>query len=123
MPRGPNRPWKQILPHTKRAIPYIKAALEAGFDVELKITEVSNDEVDDLKRGLFNAAKLQKPRVAVHVHKEQDQDGTWTLTYAVHSKQVARKYVLEHYGTDRTKWAYNMQEKSPRDEYGNRTDN
>jgi hypothetical protein len=120
MPRGPARPWRKLLPHTERAIPYIRAAIDAGYDIELAITEVADDEWRDLKKGLFNAAKLNK--VAVHVHQSHNEDGTWTLTYAVHDKTKARAYVLNTYGSDREKWAYNPRRPSPRDENGRRTD-
>jgi hypothetical protein len=120
MPRGPSRPWKAVAPHTKRAIPYINAAIQAGYDVELKITDVEDDEMPDFRRGLFNAAKLTG--VSVHVDKARKADGTWTLTYAVHDKTKARAHILAKHGTDRQQWPYNPRRPSPRNETGERTD-
>ena len=120
MPRGPARPWKAVAPHTQRAFPYINAAMAQGYDVELKITGVEDSEMLDLRRGLFNAAKLSG--VSVHVDKARQGDGTWTLTYAVHDKNRARAHILQKHGTDRQQWPYNPRRPSPRDDYGNRTD-
>jgi hypothetical protein len=120
VPRGPSRPWKQLAAHTEKAMPYIKAALAEGYDIELTITEIDDDEVVELRRGLFNAAKHQG--VSVHANKIHNDDGTWTIVYAVHDKVKARARVLAKYGNDRQKWPYNPRRPSPRDEDGNRTD-
>ena len=120
MPKGPSRPWRQLAPHTQRAIPYINAAISNGYDVELELTGVEDHEYRDYKRGLFNAAKLLS--VSVHVHQKRQRDGTWTLTYAVHRKTDARKHILEKHGNDRQKWPYNSRQRSPRDDNGDRTD-
>ncbi|MDB5910929.1 MAG: hypothetical protein JWP34_5043 [Massilia sp.] len=120
MARGPSRPWKRLAPHTEAAFAYVRAAIQYGYDVELPITEVAQNEMADFRRGLFNAAKHLG--VSLHCHPKKQPDGTYTLMYAVHSKSVGRKHVLEKYGKDRRQWAYNPREASPRDDDGKRTD-
>lgn len=105
MPRGPARNWTQVAEHTQDALPYVRAALQYGHDVELEITEVTQDEVLNFRQGLHNAAKLHG--LSLHCHSERQKDGTYTLTYAVHSKRDGRAYVLNKYGEDRTRWPYN----------------
>lgn len=121
MPRGGAPPWKALAPHTVECMPYIRAALAYGYDKDLQIKGVENgDRATFLTRGLFRAAA--RHQVAVHVTRKKHDDGTLTLTYQIHDKTKAREYMLERYGTDRTKWPYNPRARSPRDELGNRTD-
>jgi hypothetical protein len=120
MPRGPARPWRELKPHTRAAFPFINAAIAQGYDVELTITELTADEWEDYKRGLFQAAKHSG--VSVHVRHKKQADGSYHLTYAVHDKDKARAYVVQKYGDDRSKWPYNPRRPSPRDENGMRTD-
>jgi hypothetical protein len=101
-------------------MPFVNAALSRGYDQELKITEVTSDEMLDFKRGLFNAAKLLGCSLHCNAHKQTD--GSYHLVFAVHSKTAGRKHILEKHGTDRTKWPYNPRRPSPRDPSGNRTD-
>lgn len=120
MARGPSRPWKALAPHTESAFPWVRAAMNAGYDVELQIVDVKADEVDDFRRGLFNAARHSG--VSLHCHKRKAPDGTWTLSYAVHRKTDGRAHILTKHGPDRTQWPYNPRRPSPRDDDGNRTD-
>ncbi|MEU9022333.1 hypothetical protein [Actinomadura sp. NPDC048394] len=105
MPRGPARNWTAVAEHTQQALPFVRAAVQYGHDVELQITEVAEGDVIQLRRGLFNAAKLHN--VSIHVHAARQKDGTYTLTYAVHSKRDGRAHILEKHGEDRTRWPYN----------------
>ncbi|MBO2459385.1 hypothetical protein [Actinomadura violacea] len=58
----------------------------------------------ELRRGLFNAAKLHG--VSLHCNAARQKDGTFTLTYAVHSKTAGRAHVMNKHGEDRTRWPY-----------------
>ena len=110
MARGPARPWRQLAQHTQDAIPYVRAALHYGYDLELKITEVTEAEVLDFRRGLFNAAKLHQ--CSLHCHAVKQKDGTYTLAYAVHRKADGRAHVLQAHGDDRTRWPYNPRQRA-----------
>lgn len=120
MARGPSRPWKRLAPHTEQAFPYVRAAISAGYDVELVIADVAGDEWVEYRRGLFNAAKHSG--VSLHCHPKKQANGTYTLTYAVHKKSDGRAYHLGKNGTDRTRWPYNPRRPSPRNEEGTRID-
>lgn len=109
MPRGPSPNWKNVAAHTQQALPFVRAALQYGHDVELQITEVAEGEAMDLRRGLFNAAKLYN--VSLHCNAARQTDGTFTLTYAVHSKTDGRAHVLAKHGGDRTRWPYDPRRK------------
>jgi hypothetical protein len=73
MPRGPQRPWRELAPHTQQAFPYVNAAIQYGYDVELPITEVTADEMENFRRGLFNAAKAPRRVPAL----PPDETGGW----------------------------------------------
>lgn len=105
MARGPKKQWRQVLPHTENAFPWVRAALKAGYDVELKIADVTADEMPNFRRGLFNAAGHLG--VSLHCHIAKQDDGQYCLTYAVHRKNSGRRHVLEKHGTERTAWPYN----------------
>lgn len=113
MPRGPVRPWRELAPHTKQAIPYVNAAMRYGYDVELPITEVTADEWENFRRGLFNAAKHLG--VSLHCHPKKQADGSYTLIYAVHKKNAGRRHILEKHGTDRAAWPYNPRRRTPKE--------
>jgi hypothetical protein len=120
MARGPAKPWNRLHPHTESAFPYVRAAIQYGYDVELPITEVTEQEMANFRRGLFNAAKHLG--VSLHCHPKKQPDGSYTLMYAVHKKSVGRAHVMKKYGKDRTQWAYNPRRPSPRDDDGRRMD-
>jgi hypothetical protein len=109
MPRGPSPHWKNVAAHTQQALAFVRAAIQIGYDKELELTEVAEAEVMDMRRGLFNAAKLHG--VSLHCNAARQKDGTFTLRYAVHSKQDGRAYVLNKHGDDRSRWPYNPRRK------------
>lgn len=83
----------------------MRAAIVTGLDVELKITDVTPDEMPNFRRGLFNAAGHLG--VSLHCDIKKQSDGNFTLIYAVHKKNAGRKHVLTKHGTDRGAWPYN----------------
>lgn len=110
MPRGPTPSWRQPAEHTRQALPYVRAALKYGYDVEMPITEVTEKDVLNFRRGLFNAAKLIG--VSLHCHARREKDGTYTLTYAVHHKRDGKAHVLAKHGDDRIQWPYNPRQRT-----------
>jgi hypothetical protein len=111
MPRGPAPAWHQKAPHTVEAAPYIAAAFQVGFEQEMCWTGIpTHERARTLKNGLFNAARLHKPVVAVSVDIVQ-AGRTWQLKFKIHDKRVARAYVVNTYGPDRENWAYDMRAK------------
>lgn len=113
MSRGPSRPWRQLAEHTRQALPYVRAAMSVGYDKELPITEVTEGEVTNFRRGLFNAAKHLG--ISLHCTARREKDGSWTLLYAVHHKTAGKAYVLSKHGTDRTAWPYNPRYRPPKE--------
>jgi hypothetical protein len=111
MPRGPAPAWHQKAPHTVEAAPYIAAAFRGGYEVEFTWSGIATHErARTLKNGLFNAARLHKPVVAVSVEIVQ-AGRAWQLKFKLHDKRVARAHVVNTYGTDRTQWPYDMRAK------------
>ena len=111
MPRGPAPHWHKKMPHTVEAEPMIHAAYQLGFEKELRWTGIETRErARQLKNGLFNAARLHKPAVAVSYSIEQD-GRTWTIKFRLHDKRNARAFVVNTYGTDRRQWPYDMRAK------------
>ena len=105
MPRGPTPPWRQLSPHTLECIPYVNAAIQAGYDKELTISGIPGEErAHFLRRGLYNAAQ----RAGVSLSHNLKKNGeTYTLTFKIHDKEQARRFMIEKYGPDRQRWPYN----------------
>lgn len=120
VPKGPARPWRTLAAHTEQAFPWVRAAIAQGYDVELRITGITAGELTDFRRGLFNAAKHLG--ISLHCQTRKQPDGTYALTYAVHTKTNGRAHILNKHGPDRQKWPYNPRGGAPRDPDGNRTD-
>jgi hypothetical protein len=111
MPRGPAPAWHQRAPHTVEAAPYIAAAFRGGYEIAFTWSGISTHaEARTKKNGLHNAARLHTPSVAVSCVIEQN-GRTWQIRFTLHDKRVARAYVVNTYGTDRTQWPYDMRAK------------
>jgi hypothetical protein len=109
--RGPAPAWHQKAAHTTEAQPYIEAAYQIGYEQEMTWAGIATHErARTLKNGLFNAARLHKPIVAVSVEIEKN-GRTWQLKFKLHDKRVARAHVVNTYGADRTAWPYDMRAK------------
>lgn len=106
MPRGPAPGWKAPAPHTVEAQPYIAAAQKIGFETELHWNGLaSRERAAECKRGLFNAARLAG--VSVSTETETESGGTFRIKFKIHDKKVARAYIVQKHGSDRSRWPYN----------------
>jgi hypothetical protein len=75
------------------------------------------------ERALEINRALNRSASYMHTHKQADvgmnsrvkraSDGTWEVEFAAVSKAHARAYVIQKYGSDRSKWPYD-----PRKKYG-----
>jgi hypothetical protein len=110
MPRGPAPLWRQLAPHTAEHMPIVSAALAHGYERECKLGPYeSRDEAVQAKRGIFNSAQHHK--VAVSVRLSQG-NGKHYVLFTLHSKDVARAYVVAQYGEDRSLWPYNPRQRN-----------
>ena len=111
MPRGPAPAWHQKASHTIEAEPYIAAAFRLGLEQEMRWTGIpTHERARELRNGLFNAARLHQPIVAVSAEVEQAGRG-WQIRFILHDKKTARAHVVTAYGTDRADWPYDMRAK------------
>jgi hypothetical protein len=112
MPRGPAPAWTACAPHTLEAKPYIEAAARLGYDIELTWSGIpTRERAREMRKGLYNAAKLHRPAVSVASEIEPGSNGTWSIRFKVLDKKAARAYIVATYGPDRTQWPYNARQK------------
>ena len=64
----------------------------------------------EIKRALYRAGKHTGHSVSAAVERS---GSTWQVRFKAIDKIMARKYMLEHYGDDRTKWPYSPWRKDP----------
>lgn len=84
---------------------------ETGYYGTLHYTGCeSRDRAKEIVQALFRSAsymhrnKLADVSMSATVHPAED--GTYFVKFAAINKAHARAYVVNHYGTDRSKWAY-----------------
>lgn len=107
MPRGPAPAWTKAAPHTEEARPYVHAAYLQGLETEVHWTGIATKErAMMLRRGLFNASRLHRPQVSVSAAIEKDGSG-WKIRFTLHDKRVAKAYIVNKHGSDRSQWPYN----------------
>lgn len=118
MPRGPAPTWRA------RKAPvvddWIMAAVaqaggigkhdEAGHYHTLVIKGLaSREEADEWRKALYRCAHWMSRNgiaaISVTVKIRRAGDG-YRIEYGVYDKVMARKHILDTYGPDRTKWAY-----------------
>lgn len=63
----------------------------------------SKTRADEIKRALYRAGKHTGHSVHAKVEKHGSE---WQVRFKAIDKTMARKYMLSHYGDDRTKWPY-----------------
>lgn len=108
MPRGPAPSWTTAAKHTRWARRYVEAAFKIGYENEMTVAGiVSRDRATMCKRGLHNAARLHKPQVSVSTEVEPDGKGQWRIRFTLHDKKVARAFIVNKHGPDRSAWPYN----------------
>jgi hypothetical protein len=111
VPRGPAPQWHAKASWTTEAQPYIAAAWQAGYEQEHTWAGIpTHERARQLKNGLFNAARLHQPIVAVSCVIEKN-GRAWQIRFTLHDKRVARAHVVNTYGDDRTQWPYDMRAK------------
>jgi hypothetical protein len=70
----------------------------------------SREEADEWRKALFRCAHwMHRNGVAplsVTIKIVPLKGGTYQIRFSVYDKTMARKYILEKHGTDRTKWPY-----------------
>jgi hypothetical protein len=64
----------------------------------------TKDRAVEIKRALFRSARYVGVSVSANIVKAPD--GTFQVHFFAINKAHAKKYVLEKYGPDRSKWAY-----------------
>lgn len=123
MPRGPAPQWRARKEPVLDS--YVLASVEQaggigkhntqGHYATLVIRDFeSYEEAEEWSRALHRCAHfLARNRIAdVSVTARIERDGAGhKITFKAIDKTLARKYVLEKYGTDRTKWPYNPRRK------------
>jgi hypothetical protein len=118
MPRGPGspiRPRKEPI-----ADSYVMASVDqadgkcdpkTGFYAWCILRMDPGDDIAEWHRALRRAAVYlhshQVADVGIHVEKGTDARGKY-LRYVAINKAHTYQYMLSHYGTDRTKWPYNV---------------
>lgn len=110
MPKGPPPQWRA------RKGPFLDAEILASVERAEMDTETgkyatlvyagceSAERAKEIVRALHRAAKRQ----GFSVHAETKRSGgKWHIHYTAISKEHARRYVVQTYGTDRSAWPYN----------------
>lgn len=117
MPRGPSPVWKQrkepiLDAHVLASINQAggKYDPETGHYAVIRYTGCDTRErAAEIKRALHRSAMyLHRHKIAsVGMHAEIIREGdTFTVEYRAVDKTMARKYVVEKYGTDPNKYPY-----------------
>lgn len=118
MPRGPAPEWR------KRKEPVVDAYVLASVDqaggigkhnaqghyATLVIRDLATrEEADEFKRALHRCAHYlaRNGHADVSMSAAVKRDGSkYLIEFKAIDKTIARKFVLERYGTDRSKWPY-----------------
>lgn len=116
MPRGPAPQW------TRRKEPilddYVRASVSQANGIHNEVGHYATlhyvgcptrERATEIKQALFRAAKHCGYSMSAQIVK--DADGSFRVTFRAVDKQLARKYVLEKYGPDRSKWPYDPRRK------------
>lgn len=69
----------------------------------------SRERAKEISQGLYRAARHVKCSVQATVLPADD--GTYTVEFRAIDKSMARKYVLQKYGTNRANWPYDPRHK------------
>ena len=117
MPRGSAPEWKRrkepILDH------YIQALLDRannqtdehgcyGTLVYAGCQDFSS--ADEIRKALYRSACHMKVSLSYKIKKADD--GTWNVEFSCYPKAVGKAHVVNHYGEDRSKWAYDPRKKN-----------
>lgn len=119
MPRGPAPGWRRRMEPILDDHVLASVAQAGGIGQHHPVTGhyatliirglASKDEAAEWKRALHRSAHyLARHNVAdVSMSASVRRDGTkWLIEFRVIDKTIARNYILQQYGPDRSKWPY-----------------
>lgn len=128
MPRGPAPAWRRrkepvLDTHVLASVQQsggIGRHNDAGHYATLWIRGLaSREEADEWKRALHRSARyLDRTRAApvgVSTRIHRVGNGQYEIEFKAIDKTHARKYMLDTYGPDRSKWPYDPRRKVPRE--------
>jgi hypothetical protein len=120
MPRGAAPAWRQRKEPVRDD--WVLASIQRrprpgpdGHHAELHITgldtrEMAREEIRALHRSARFLTKYSEHNVGVRAHIRKTSSGYYVQFWAV-DKTAAKKYVLDTYGPDRSKWPYDPRRK------------
>lgn len=114
MPRGPAPGWRARKPpfldsHILASAQAADMNPETGHYGELVYTGCKTRErAAEIKQALFRAAKRQGYSVTAEIEKKR---GEFQVRFTAIDKKLARRYIIEKYGSDRSAWPYNPRRK------------
>lgn len=118
MPRGPAPQWKRRLEPIMDD--YLRASVDrangiphpdTGHYAELIYAGIeSRERATEIKKALYRSGRYVKVSVSATVHPADD--GTYLVRFKAIDKAQAKRYILEKYGTDRSKWPYDPRRKN-----------
>jgi hypothetical protein len=129
MPRGPAPAWRARMPVTVNGIPvataqevdaYIIASVnqaggkhhpQTGHYATLFIRDfATREEATAWRQALFRCAHFLARRriadVSMKASPPRRKGNGWEIEFCAVNKTLARKFVMETYGPDRSKWPY-----------------
>jgi hypothetical protein len=111
MPRGPAPQWRTrkepiLDAHIRASVDQVKGVYDENGHYGLLVYAgcADRDRAKEISQALYRAARHLGFSVSVKTVKAGD--GTYQLHFRAIDKTHAKAYVLEKYGTDRSKWAY-----------------
>lgn len=124
MPRGPAPQWRRrkdpvlddyVMASVTQAGGVGRHHPQTGHYRELVIDDLKNrEEAGEWKRALFRAAHYlaRNGIAAVSMSATIERAGSgYLIRFRAVDKVLARKHVLDRYGTDRSKWPYDPRRK------------
>lgn len=121
MPRAPAPPWRQrkepitddwVMASVTRAGGIGSHHPQTGKYAELVISGLADRaEAEEYRRSLHRCAQWLLRNRGAHIGMSTDPperapDGTYRVRFRATDKTFSRQYVLQRYGTDRSKWPY-----------------
>lgn len=118
MPRSAAPEWRRrkepILDHLLHAsVAQVNGVMnpETGHYGELVYSGIeSRERAAEIKRALYRAGKHTGHSVSARIVPDGDQ---FSVHFRAIDKTLAKKYMIDHYGTDRTKWPYSPFRRDP----------
>lgn len=120
LPRGPSPDYRRrkepvLDDHLRASINQAgglgKHHPETGHYAEVWYTGCATRErAKEIKQALFRSGRHVGVSVSADIVKAPD--GTFTVKYKAIDKRLARQYVMQTYGTDKSLWPYNPREKT-----------